>query len=228
MAAPDAGRGHEPPVWQLWAAGTWPVDRILRRRARDIVAKTGIARELAGLPLLLDIGAGTGHLGEALVERCPGLARVAVDPCWRPTRRVEARLAAGGRHAYLCADALALPLASGSCPAALIGFVLHHLEPDAQVRLLGEAARVLAPGGRLILLEDTPATEREAARTVRADRRLNLEPPSSPHHYRSVPEWRRLLSELGLTIAREAAFSRVFPPATIGAIPHHAFVSATL
>ena len=228
MADQDLHGGHGAAGWQRRAAASWPVDRILRRRARDIVAKSGIDRDLGGTATLLDLGAGTGHLGEALLERCPDMSCLAVDPFWRPGGRVARRLAAGRRHCFLHADATALPLVGRFCEAVLIGFVLHHLEPQRQVRLLGEALRVLKPGGQLILLEDTPAGAAETARTARADRRLNLEPAASPHHYRSVPQWRAVLADLGLTIGREAGFSRVFPPATIGAIPHHAFVSAPI
>ena len=228
MADQKSHDGDGAAGWQRWTATSWPVDRILRRRARDIVDMSGIDRDLVGTATLLDLGAGTGHLGEALLERCPDMSCLAVDPVWRPSGRVARRLAAGRRHRFLHADATALPLAGPICEAVLIGFVLHHLEPERQIRLLGEALRVLKPGGRLILLEDTPAGAVETARTARADRRLNLEPASSPHHYRSVPQWRAVLGDLGLRIGREAEFSRVFPPATIGAIPHHAFVSAPL
>jgi ubiquinone/menaquinone biosynthesis C-methylase UbiE len=216
--------GHGVPGWQRRAIGLWPVDSILRRRARDIVAKTAIDRELAGAGCLVDIGAGTCHLTEILLDRCPGLSCIAIEPSWRPAGPLERRLDAS-RFQFLRGSGLALPLAGRTCDAALVAFVLHHLEPGDQVRLLEEALRTLRPGGRLILLEDTPDSDDETARTERVDRRLNMEPPASAHHYRTADQWRGLLGDLGLRIERETAFSRVFPPASLGAIPHHAFVS---
>jgi SAM-dependent methyltransferase len=48
----------------------------------------------------------------------------------------------------------ALPLDDGSLDVALIFLVLHHVVEPA--RALAEAARVLRPGGRLLVVDMTP------------------------------------------------------------------------
>ncbi|MEM7120308.1 MAG: class I SAM-dependent methyltransferase [Pseudomonadota bacterium] len=226
MCDAAATMGHAPPNWQQYAVELWPVDVILRRRAQDIVTKSKLLDALPARGSFVDIGAGTCHLSEALLACRPGLSCLAIDTAWYPARRTGRRLAAtaGDRFRHVVADGSALPLADGAMDAALIAFVLHHLVPADQLAVLREARRVLRPGGRLILLEDTPDGGRETARTVVADRRLNRESASSPHHYRTACQWVALLAGLGLRVERQVAIWRIFPPATIGAIPHHAFI----
>lgn len=95
---------------------------------------------------VLDLACGTGDLAAQAAAR--GARVVGVDFArgmlrGAQRRRVAAALAQG--------DALRLPLASGSIDAALCGFALRNftaLEP-----VFAELARVLAPGGRVALLE---------------------------------------------------------------------------
>lgn len=99
-----------------------------------------------------DLGCGTGAVSEALA---PVVGRVfAVDDS-------KAMLAAAGerlsrfdnidlRHGQL----EAVPLDPGSVDAVTLILVLHHL-PDP-TRVLTEVRRVLAPGGRLLLVDMLP------------------------------------------------------------------------
>jgi SAM-dependent methyltransferase len=62
--------------------------------------------------------------------------------------------------AFVVGDARRLDLPDGRFDQALIFGLLHHL-PDADVRaVLGECRRVLAPGGRVLAIEDIPAVSR--------------------------------------------------------------------
>jgi ubiquinone/menaquinone biosynthesis C-methylase UbiE len=199
------------------------MDAVLRERARDVLRRSGLSRHLPDQGLLLDLGAGTGHLSEAVMRRMPGRRCVAVDAAYAPPPRLAARM----RHREFVAisgDGARLPFADGCFDAAWIGFVLHHMPPDEQLRVLAEAARVIRPGGTLVLLEDTPASAQEWRTTLAADRRLNREPDSAPHHYRSPAEWRSALPEFGFAVEEEVAFTRLFPPATIRRVWHRAFL----
>ena len=40
-----------------------------------------------------------------------------------------------------------------SCDAVTSVFMMHELPPDARRAVIGEAARVLKPGGRLVLVD---------------------------------------------------------------------------
>ncbi len=103
----------------------------------DAVAK--FSRSLPGNSLVLDAGAGEGQYAE----------------CFRQHRYLGADLALGdARWNYskldVIADLNALPFGTGSFDAALNVVTLEHLrDPGVALR---EIARVLRPGGRLLLV----------------------------------------------------------------------------
>ncbi|MFO8070987.1 MAG: class I SAM-dependent methyltransferase [Polyangia bacterium] len=90
------------------------------------------AHAAAPAGLRLEIGSGGGFLHERILN----LASVDL----RPGARVD-----------LLASALRLPLADSSAGAVFALNVMHHL-PDAEL-FCGELRRVLAPGGRCVLIE---------------------------------------------------------------------------
>ncbi|MFP5375917.1 MAG: ubiquinone/menaquinone biosynthesis methyltransferase [Acidimicrobiia bacterium] len=92
---------------------------------------------------VVDVAAGTGDLCRELGRR--GLRAVGVDLSW-------GMLAHASTVAPLVqADALRLPLPAGSVDGVTCGFALRNLV-DLEA-FFAEAARVLAPGGRMALLE---------------------------------------------------------------------------
>jgi SAM-dependent methyltransferase len=113
---------------------------------------------LAGAGPVLDVGCGRGYWMEHLARL--GVASVGVE-------HDPARAALAGRFGPVVAgDGAALPVADGSVGLVWCLHVLHHLPDPAGV--LGEARRVLRPGGTLILaetVEDNPL--------LRAGRRLH-------------------------------------------------------
>ncbi|HWP27789.1 MAG TPA: class I SAM-dependent methyltransferase [Xanthobacteraceae bacterium] len=199
------------------------VDAIYRRRAQDILRKSLIHRHLPRHGLLLDIGSGLGHLAEAIVRDAPTRACVLVDPLAALSPRVTSRMKAFSLHAVR-ASGTRLPFPHSQFDGGWAAFVLHHLPLDDQRSVLGEVVRVLKPAAPFVLLEDTPASSSELAITLRADRRLNFEDRDAPHHYRSPDEWRATLPRHGLIVEREIPFQRVFPPATLRAVQHRAFL----
>ncbi len=211
------------PTWLMRAAlrARW-LDAVLRRRADGVLRKSGLSRGLPARGLLLDIGAGTGHITEAVLRAGPARRCVAVDPSWRPPPPLEGRLDA--RFALVRGGGEALPFADGCFDGGWCAFVLHHLPLATQATVLAEMARVLRPGGVFVLLEDTPTTAAERAVTLRADRRLNFEDVSAPHHYRAPAEWRTALAAAGFRVIAERGFRFLFPPATLRPVPHSAFL----
>ena len=93
---------------------------------------------------VLDLGAGTGKLTRQLRER--GLDVIAVEPS--AGMRDQLRRAVPGVP-LLGGKAEQLPLAAGSVDVILVAQAWHWVEPSLAIP---EAARVLAPGGRLGLL----------------------------------------------------------------------------
>jgi SAM-dependent methyltransferase len=116
---------------------------------REIVEAAVAALGLGPEATVVDVGAGTGKLTRLLVER---FARVvAVEPL-RPMRellaaslpRVDAREGTAER----------LPLGDGDAAAVFVAEAFHWFDGPAA---LAEAARVLAPGGGIVLLWNLPA-----------------------------------------------------------------------
>jgi ArsR family transcriptional regulator len=99
-----------------------------------------------------DLGCGTGQMAEALA---PHVARVvAVDgsadmlqaACTRLQRFENVEVREGALEA--------LPIGDGELDAAIVSLVLHHQPEPA--RALAEAARVLTPGGRVLVVDMLP------------------------------------------------------------------------
>jgi ArsR family transcriptional regulator len=137
------------------AAGQW--DRL----RQDMF---GRASHLLALPGLLDaawvvgdLGCGTGQVAAALA---PFVAEViAVDRSNDMLQAARRRLQAFGNVDVRRGELEALPIDNGQLDAATLLMVLHHLPDPAAA--LGEAARVLKPGGRLLICDMLPHDREE-------------------------------------------------------------------
>lgn len=109
----------------------------VRERA---IAAVGVAPAMRAL----DIGAGTGFVTRALAAA--GARASAVDASPRMVEQLRVR----GIDARV-GDAEALPFADATFERAFANMCLHHVErPEVAIR---EAARVLAPGGKLAITD---------------------------------------------------------------------------
>jgi demethylmenaquinone methyltransferase/2-methoxy-6-polyprenyl-1,4-benzoquinol methylase len=116
-------------------------------------------RVVASLPALragdrvLDLCTGTGDLALAIGRAAPAGVRLhASDFCEPMLAQLPGKLRAGTSEPRLAvADALALPYAADSFRAVTVAFGLRNVQdPPAAV---GEMARVLQQGGRVLILE---------------------------------------------------------------------------
>jgi ArsR family transcriptional regulator len=141
-------------------------------RALDLPAQAVEAALLSLVPedapgRLLDIGTGTGRVLELLAPRVrQGLG---VDASKAMLALARSRLAHPGlaRCAVRLADMYRLPLADASFDIAVLQMVLHYAEDPAGA--VAEAARVLRPGGNLIVIDLAPHAREDLA-TKRAHR----------------------------------------------------------
>jgi ArsR family transcriptional regulator len=157
------------------SAPEWERIRSLHAPEKDV--ENTILRVLEGPPIdsLLDVGTGTGRMLELLaphirrgigVDMSPEMLAIARD-------RLER---AGAQHCQVrLADLYRLPFRSATAEtgfdAAVFHQVLHYLdEPQAAV---SEVARVLKPGGRLVIADFAPH-QLEFLRTELAHRRLGF------------------------------------------------------
>jgi ArsR family transcriptional regulator len=107
-----------------------------------------------GIGRMLDIGTGTGRLLELLGPRAS--TAIGVDASRAMLALARTRLARPGlSHCGVrLADMYRLPLGDANFDLVLLHMVLHHAEDTASV--LAEAARVLRPGGQLVVVDLAP------------------------------------------------------------------------
>ena len=107
---------------------------------------------LAGAARVLDLGSGEGHLARRLVRA--GSEREIVVGLEPSSAQLASAAGQGGGPDYVRGVGERLPFRDGSFDGVVCCLVIEHsADPDV---LLAEAVRVLAPGGRFVLLVNHP------------------------------------------------------------------------
>ncbi|MCW3836550.1 ArsR/SmtB family transcription factor [Sphingomonas canadensis] len=171
LAAVRADRAAAAAEWFEAHAGEWDAMRSLHIAEERVEA--AMARALGDTPIgrLIDIGTGTGRMLELFAPQADHA--LGIDRSPEMLRLARAKLSERGlANAELRqADLYALPLADAGADAAILHHVLHFAQqPGAAI---AEAARVLSPGGRLLIVDFAPH-EREDLRTRNAHARLGF------------------------------------------------------
>jgi ubiquinone/menaquinone biosynthesis C-methylase UbiE len=180
-------------------AAEW--DRIRRLHVADAAVESAIRTTLADKPIrsLLDLGTGTGRMLElfgADIERGLGLD-LSLDMLALARARLDR---AGLKHCSVRhGDIYDLGLPRDSFDVVIIHQVLHFLDDSA--RAIAEAARVLRPGGRLLVVDFAPH-DLEFLREEHAHRRLGFAAET-------ITQW---LEAAGLDVLRQ----ETWPPGPQG------------
>lgn len=120
---------HEPLMGQLFRSGRFDASRFHR---------------------ILDVGSGAGQIIRHLLKTaCPDAEIVGFDLSAEMLRRARERLSSD-RPFFVAADMMQMPFRDNSFDCITCGYVLEHI-PDP-LPGLSEFARVLRPGGTVLLL----------------------------------------------------------------------------
>lgn len=140
----------EPPPWLYrFLSRMGLMQRLYRRVAADLVAA------LPPGALLVDVGAGPGHLLSIVARERPDLRLAVLDRSYAMLRPMPGQVlpAKPGDPPLLriVGDSAALPLDSGCCDLAVATFSFHTW--DQPVRGLREMCRIAKPGCRVWIYE---------------------------------------------------------------------------
>ncbi|CCG06880.1 ArsR/SmtB family transcription factor [Pararhodospirillum photometricum] len=131
-------------------------DELRRLTGAEEPVEEAIVARLAGRPLhdVLDIGTGTGRLLERLAPLASQVTGLDQSRAMLALARANLDRAGVRNASVRQGDLYALPFPDASFDAVTLHQVLHYVETPA--RALAEAARVLRPGGRLIIADLAP------------------------------------------------------------------------
>ena len=171
LAAVRADRAAAAERYFAGHARDWDALRSLHVAETEVEA--AIARALSGAPIgrLVDIGTGTGRMIELFGRAAAGALGIDRSPEMLRLARVKLAEAGLGAVELRQGDMYSLALPSGSADTVIIHQVLHYAQNPAAA--VAEAARLLTPGGRLLIV-DFAAHEREELRSRDAHVRLGF------------------------------------------------------
>lgn len=165
-------------------ARDWDALRSLHVAESEVEA--AIARALgvgkgggAAIGRLVDIGTGTGRMIELFAHRSD--QALGIDRSPEMLRLARAKLAEAGLDTVELrqGDMYSLPLKAESADTVIIHQVLHYAQNPAAA--VAEAARLLSPGGRLLIVDFAPH-EREELRSMGAHVRLGFADEAMVRH----------------------------------------------
>jgi ubiquinone/menaquinone biosynthesis C-methylase UbiE len=155
---------------------------------------------------VLDMGAGSGRATLMVLLNRPNTSVVALDiysGYWgiddNTPERLKRNAAAAGaanRVDVQVADMRELPFPDASFDGAVSSFALDHLRRDDVPRALGEAVRVLRPGGQILIMN------------VNVDAWIRVAIPAVPGHgyfgrEQDTNRWRAMLTEAGFDVIEQ-------------------------
>ncbi|WP_376741898.1 ArsR/SmtB family transcription factor [Sphingomicrobium flavum] len=171
LSAVRAERAANAARWFEEQAEDW--DRLRSLHIEEGAVEEAIARLLARgrLGQLVDIGTGTGRMVELFAPLAEEVVGIDRSPEMLRLARVKLDDAGLANVSLRQGDMTALPLADGVADSVILHLVLHYAETPAQA--IGEAARILAPGGQLVIADFAPHEHEELRKEFR-HRRLGF------------------------------------------------------
>jgi ubiquinone/menaquinone biosynthesis C-methylase UbiE len=130
----------------------------MRRQALPDLHEAFAGRDQRELRLL-DVGCGTGRFLDFIKQAWPRLQITGLDMSDAYIRHAKRHLRRS-RTSFVVGKAEEIPLSDNSQDAVTSTFLFHELPPKIRRIVLRECARVLKPGGRLVLLDSLQRGDR--------------------------------------------------------------------
>jgi ArsR family transcriptional regulator len=171
LAAIKRARAEAASAYFRANAARWDEIRSLHVDEREVEAALLRLLPDHGVRDLLDIGTGTGRMLELFGAKVQHAVGVDLSREMLAVARVNLERAGLRNGSVRQADMYQLPFPGGSFDAVVVHQVLHYAERPGAV--IAEAARVLRPGGHLLVIDFLPH-ELEQLRSEHAHRRLGF------------------------------------------------------
>jgi ArsR family transcriptional regulator len=168
-------REHAELARQYFADNAAEWDAIRALHVAETSVETAVVEAIGNRQFesLLDLGTGTGRLLELLAPLYNRAIGVDASPAMLAVARANLDRAGVTNAQVRLGDINNLPFARNSFDVVTVHQVLHYL--DDPERAIAEAARVLRPGGRLLVVDFAPH-DLEFLRERHAHRRLGFAP----------------------------------------------------
>lgn len=151
---------------------------------------------LTGTEAVVDVATGAGHLALALAPHAASVTATDLTPeMLVQARRLAAERGVAG-VTFIDADAERLPFPDAGFDVVTCRTACHHFPNVAA--FVREAARVLKPGGRLVVVDNVAPEEEPLDRFINELERLR-----DPSHHRAwrLSEWEAFFRGAGLSFA---------------------------
>ena len=131
----------------------------IRRQAIPQLREIFAGRDQRTLKLF-DVGCGTGRFLDSVKQAWPRLPMLGLDMSEAYIRHAKRELKRWAWIRFIVGKAEAIPLPDNSQDAVTSIFLFHELPPKIRRAAFGEFARILKPGGRLILIDSLQRGDR--------------------------------------------------------------------
>lgn len=154
-------------------ASEWDVIRSLHVAEDEVEQAMLDAIGTGSFDYFVDLGTGTGRMLELFASRAKRAVGVDINRDMLAYARAKLEAASLSHCQVRQGDLFSLSFADGEVDVVVLHQVLHFLDDPSSA--LKEAARILGPGGKLLVVDFAPH-ELEFLRENHAHRRLGLEP----------------------------------------------------
>ncbi|MGB8644232.1 MAG: methyltransferase domain-containing protein [Anaerolineae bacterium] len=156
-------QGHILNMGWFYDLMVWFLDTfLLRGKMREMRQRTANLAHIQPGDQVLDVGCGTGTLALEIAQRVGGAGRVSgIDPGTAQIARARSKAARRNLPVDFQLGVIEhLTYPDQTFDAVVSSLMMHHLPDDLKRQGLAEIARVLKPGGRLVIADFKRPAER--------------------------------------------------------------------